>query len=124
MNLKFTFRHMEASEAVKTLISKKVEKLGKIVTYPVEYHITCSADKLEHTVEIDCRAEHKTLSAKATTTDLYESLDGAIHKLETQLKKEREKRKGHHSGHQMARDNEHLAADVMAELPHSGKNNR
>lgn len=124
MSLQFVFRHMEASESIKTLVTKKLEKLTKIVDYKVEFTVILSADKLEHTAEINCRAEHREMSAKATTTDLYGSIDEAIHKLESQLKKEREKRKGHQAAHTVARSKEHLADDIPADLPHAGKTNR
>jgi putative sigma-54 modulation protein len=124
MTLQFAFRHMDSSEAIKELVTKKMEKLGKIVDYPLEFHVTLSADKLQHTAEITCRAEHQAFSAKATTEDLYASIDDTIHKLETQLKKEREKRKGHQAAHQVSRNGDILGGDIPADLPHAGKASR
>jgi putative sigma-54 modulation protein len=124
MSVKFVFRHMDSSEAIETLVTKKLEKVTKVVEYPLDITVILTAEKLEHKAEITCRAEHKELSAQATTTDLYESVDEAIHKLETQLKKEREKRKGHQAAHKVSRDGDHLADDIPADLPHAGKNHR
>ena len=124
MSVQFAFRHMESSDAIKDLVTKKIEKLHRLIDYPVEFHVTFSAMKLEQTVEISCHAEHHNLSAKATTSDLYESVDNAIHKLENQFKKEREKRKGHQAAHNVSRNGDHLGGDIPATLPHAGKKHR
>lgn len=124
MSLQFSFRHMDSSEAIKELVTKKMEKLNNLVDYALEFHVTLSADKLQHTAEITCRAEHQSFTAKATTEDLYASIDDTIHKLETQLKKEREKRKGHQAAHQVIRKGDVLGGDIPADLPHAGKASR
>lgn len=124
MSLQFVFRHMESSEAIESLVTKKIEKLEKIVDYPVEFTVILSADKLEHVAEITCRAEHRELVASSKTEDLYQSIDEAIHKLESQLKKEREKRKGHSAAKKVSREGDRLGDDIPADLPHAGKAGR
>lgn len=122
MSLHFTFRKIETTDALKTKIEKRVEKFRKYVTYPMEIHVMLSTEKLQHCAEITCHAEHKTLVAVAKTKDLYESIDLAAQKIETQLKKEREKHKGHKLAHKIARPGSaKLASDVAAILPHSEK---
>jgi putative sigma-54 modulation protein len=95
MSSHLNFKHLAATDALKTHIEDKVEKLYKIVSYPMEIHVFLSVQKEVHSVEIKCHAEHKEMAALAKSKDLYESIDTVIHKLETQLKKERDKRKGH-----------------------------
>jgi putative sigma-54 modulation protein len=103
MSLHFNFKHLEATDALKTHIEDKVSKLYKIVTYPMEIHVFLSVQKEVHSVEIKCHAEHKELAALAKSKDLYESIDMVVHKLEAQLKKERDKRKGHNRPHDSIR---------------------
>lgn len=120
MKLTFDFQHMNASEAVKDLLTKKIEKLQKYVGYPLDFKIRAGLDGTEQWVEITCRAEHRTIVAEGKTTDMYEAIDLACGKMETQLKKEREKRKGHETAH---RDITHSGEDVGLEVPHLGKKN-
>lgn len=124
MSLQFAFRRIEPTEALKSRIEKRVEKFRKIISYPIEIHVMLSLEKKElHCAEITCHAEHKHLVAVAKTKDLYESIDLAATKIETQLKKEREKHKGHKLGHKISRPNKaiKLGSDVGAVVPHVEK---
>lgn len=122
MSLNITFKNLESTEAIKAYVEKKTEKFRKYVTYPMEVHVLLSIEKGFHHAEITSHAEFHDLVATAKTEDLYESIDAVVAKIETQLKKEREKKKGHGTAHTIARngDNE-LASDVDADLPHQGK---
>lgn len=122
MSLQLAFRRIEASEALKKKIEKRVAKFRKFVTYPMDIHVMLSLEKLQHCAEITCHAEHKNLVAIAKTKDLYESIDLAAHKIEMQLRKEREKHKGHKLAHKVARGRAAKSgSDVGASLPHSEK---
>ncbi len=122
MSLHFAFRHIDATDALKDRIEKRVDKLRKFVTYSMEVHVTLSLEKTLHCAEITCRAEHREMVGLAKTKDLYESIDAAAHKVEAQLKKEREKKKGHAAAHISARPTAlKLAADLDADIPHREK---
>jgi putative sigma-54 modulation protein len=118
MKVTFTFQHMEASEAIKDLVTKKIEKFQKYVSYPLDVKVHVGVDATDQWVEITCHAERRQLVAEAKTTDVYEAIDLACAKMETQLKKEREKRKGHEASH---KDISHLGEDVGLSVPHIGK---
>ncbi len=122
MSLHFAFRKIEATEAIKEKIEKRVGKFKKFVTYPMEIHVMLSLEKLFHCAEITLHAEHKHMVAIAKTKNLYESIDLAAAKIEMQLKKEREKHKGHKLAHKLTRPRAaKLASDVGAVLPHMEK---
>lgn len=122
MNIIFTFRKLQGTPALKKHITERAEKFEKFVSYPIEVHVTVSLEKNLHCAEITCHAEHHEMVAIAKTSDLYESIDLAAHKLEAQLKKSREKRKGHTAAHAMGRTRAaKLGADLQADLPHQGK---
>lgn len=122
MSVHFAFRQIEATEAIKAKIEKRVEKFRKFITYPVDIHVMLSLEKLQHCAEITLHAEFKNMVAVAKTKNLYESIDLAAKKIETQLKKEREKHKGHKQAHKIARPKAaKLASDVGAVIPHREK---
>lgn len=123
MSLHLNFRNIESTQAIKKHIEEKADKLKKFVNYPMEVHVMLSVEKTLQCVEITCRAEHKDFVATAKSKNLYESIDVCCHKIESQLKKEREKKKGHNAAHKVAsRHAEKLGADVQAIIPHLGKN--
>jgi len=122
MGLHFTFRKIKSTEALKEYITKKVDKFTKYVTYPMEVNVFLSIEKTYQVAEITVHAEHRQLVAVAKTKDLYESIDLAGSKIEKQLKKNREKRKGHKTAHLATRPRSlKLARDVNADLPHREK---
>jgi putative sigma-54 modulation protein len=121
-NIHFNFKHVKATEALKEHLTSKAKKFEKYVTYTMEVHFFLSVEKTFQTAEITVYAEHRELVAVAKCKDLYESIDLAVHKIETQLKKEREKRKGHHAAHLAIRESsKKLAQDILAEVPHKEK---
>ena len=122
MNVHFTFRNITSTDAIKEHVTKKVEKFGKFVTYELDVHVRCFVEKPYHNCEITVYAEHQELVAIATTKDLYEAIDLTVHKIENQLKNEREKRKGHKSARLATRPKAlKLAQDVGADIPHQEK---
>jgi putative sigma-54 modulation protein len=122
MSIQVVFRNIEATEALKDHATKRVEKFRKLVTYPMEIHVLLSLQKTYQAAEVTCRAEHKELVATGKTKNMYESIDEACHKIENQIKKNREKRKGHGSAHLATRPKSlRAAADVEAEIPHREK---
>lgn len=125
MAVHFTFRKIEATAALKDRIERRVEKLHKFVTYPMDTHVTVSLERTLHCAEIVCHAEHQDFVATAKTKDLYESIDLVAHKLEAQLKKGREKRKTKTAAHLVTRPRSlKLASDIGAEVPHREKKTR
>ncbi|MBI4403038.1 MAG: ribosome-associated translation inhibitor RaiA [Deltaproteobacteria bacterium] len=123
MDLHFTFRNLEATEALKQHVAKKISKFEKHVTYPMKVRVWLGLEKALHCAEITCYAEHKEIVASAKTKNLYESIDTAVYKIENQLRKYRAMKKGHKSAHMVARPTNlrKLAKDVEAAVPHSDK---
>lgn len=125
MSLNMSFRKVKATEALKEHVEKRVAKFSKFVSYPMKIDVHLSIDKAYQCAEITCHAEHRHLVAVAKSKDLYESIDLVAHKIETQLKKEREKHKGHAKAHLAVRPKAlRLATDVGADLPHREKKQR
>ena len=125
MSLNMSFRKVKATEALKEHIEKKVAKFKKFVTYPIKVDVHLSIDKAYQCAEITCHAEHRQLVAVAKSKDLYESIDMVAHKIESQLKKERDRKKGHSAAHLSARPGStKLARDVNADIPHREKKQR
>jgi putative sigma-54 modulation protein len=86
MNISITFRHMEATEAVKGYATEKVAKMQRFLRTPLKSQVTldCQHDRL-HTVEIDIHAGHDHFHAHETSEDMYASIDKVIDKIERQI---------------------------------------
>ena len=59
MNISITFRHMNATDAVKGYATEKVAKMQRFLRVPLKSQVTlsCQQDRL-HSVEVDIHAGH------------------------------------------------------------------
>jgi len=65
----------------------KVAHLDRFIHKPVQAHVILCVEKQRHISEIQISGHHLHVSAKQITTDLYAAIDGAIDKVEQQLRK-------------------------------------
>jgi putative sigma-54 modulation protein len=114
MQVTVTFRHIEATEALRRHAESKVRRVAKYVHRLVDAHVILSVVKRRHIAEIVLNADRRTISAKEETGDLYSAIDLAIDKLEKQARKHSGKLKSHKVS---ARRKPRLAADVAPVAP-------
>lgn len=86
MNISITFRHMEATEAVKGYATEKVARMQRFLRSPMKGQVTliCQHDRL-HSVEVDVHAGHAHFHAHETSEDMYASIDKVADKIERQI---------------------------------------
>src|SRR3989338_6417286 len=96
MEINITFRHTEPSEILKIHIHKKISKLSKYFIKPVMAHVILNAEKAQHVAEISFSENHNIFNAREAAHDIKFAFDAASRKMESQLRKYKEKIKGHH----------------------------
>ena len=99
-DIKFTGQHFEISDTLKELTSKKINKnilkhYKKYCTGIIEVIMKKNTDE-DQIAEMNVHVQDVVLNATASSTDMYQSVDDMIRKMEVQL----EKYKGKHLGHQ------------------------
>lgn len=85
MAIAITFRHMESTEALKSYVNDKMERLQKYVRAPIDVHATLQPEKHEFVAEVQVQANGKSFQASHTSDDLYKSIDFVLDKLEHQI---------------------------------------
>ena len=92
MQLEFTFRNIDSSEAIKGWAQKRFGKVLKHLRDPLSAHVTLSVDKHRHRAEMTVYAYGDVLRAREESGDMYATLDGVMAKIEmvAQRVKERE----------------------------------
>ncbi len=98
MQISITARHGHLSDATRTKITAKVEKLARLFERLSAIDVTVDLEHEQNpSVDIRVSAEHKhDFVAAEQSTSLMAALDGVIHKLEQQLRKYKEKVQDHH----------------------------
>ncbi|MEN6309169.1 MAG: ribosome-associated translation inhibitor RaiA [Anaerohalosphaeraceae bacterium] len=88
-------RHIEITDAIRAHAKEKVEKLPRFFNQISHIEVLVDASQGGFpVVEIIARAEHfGDLVAKETGPDAYTCIDMAVHKLERQIKKIKEKQR-------------------------------
>jgi len=86
MNITVTFRHVDASKAIKDRATEKLAKLQKFLRQPMTARVTVSLEKLLHKVEAGISSGGEHYEAHETTEDMYTSIDKVLGKLERQIR--------------------------------------
>ena len=142
MQLSITFRHMDGSDFIREYARERVERVSKYIDRAGEAHVVLWLERHLHNAEIQIQSGTWTLRGREKSEDLYASIDGAMEKIEKQLKRQKEKLKNHHShryvhhqefavNHQRHRQNgtaiarleEAASADAMDRIPRVIKTN-
>ena len=92
MQVLVTFRHMDATPALRRYAETKVQRVHKLMRNPIEAHVILEVSKRRHIAEITLSGEHLRITAKEATADLYSAIDLAMDKVERQIQKRVTKR--------------------------------
>lgn len=95
METTFTFRNLEATDGLKDHTLQKLTKIKKYLLKPISVHIIFSHDKFRQRCEITVIDSGTEYVGSAIGTDMYQSIDRAVDKITSQLKKKKEKIKEH-----------------------------
>ncbi len=86
MQVHFTFRNVESSEAVKNYAREKIARLQKYMRTPLEADVILSMERHLHIVELSIRADGERYAGAVESEDMYASLDLVIDKVERQVR--------------------------------------
>lgn len=93
MNVTITGRHLDVTDGIKSHVSTRIEKLNKYIKKIDTVNIILTVEKYRHSAEAIVSANGISFTSKEVTEDMYSSVDIVFAKIESQLKKHKEKRK-------------------------------
>ena len=93
MNVHYTGRQVELSEAQKKKLEVKLEKIQKILgnRHEPEVHVILSQERRLHRAELTLNFRHHTLAVECSGTDLPTVVQEAAEKLEKQILRNKDK---------------------------------
>ena len=91
MELEFTFRNIDSTEAIKSWAQKRFGKVMKHLRDPISAHLTLSVDKHRHRAEMTVHAYGDVLRARGESDDMYSTIDGVMAKIEMVAQRVRER---------------------------------
>jgi len=97
MQLAVTFRHMDATEAIKEYARDKVERITKYFPDPIKAHVVLSCDRgYNHVADVVITLHNGIMiKGEESTEDMYSSIDLVMAKIERQVRRYKEKLRSH-----------------------------
>ncbi|HEU5061368.1 MAG TPA: ribosome-associated translation inhibitor RaiA [Kofleriaceae bacterium] len=96
MQFSVTFRHMDATDALKGYAKDRLEKIRKYFPDPIMIHVVMSTERFHHKVDVNVQLHNGfKLAGTETTENMYSSIDLVSAKIERQVRRYKEKLRAH-----------------------------
>lgn len=96
MQVNITGHHVEVTNALRSYIDSKLERLERHFDHIVDVHVILTVEKQQHKAEASVHVNGNHLFADSIQDDMYAAIDGLIDKLDRQVVKHKEKMQDHH----------------------------
>lgn len=97
MQINVKGHQVEVTSALHEYAVGKFERVTRVFDQLHDVSVVLGIEKLLHKAEVTMQLSGKTLHADATATDMYAAIDVLVDKVETQLRKHKEKLTDHHA---------------------------
>jgi ribosomal subunit interface protein len=96
LNIEFTSRHFTAPDNLKNYAISEVQKITKVYDRAVQCQILLFHENGKYTTEINLSIPNHKLNVKESTDNITKSIDVAVSKMITRVKKIKGKQNKHH----------------------------
>jgi len=93
MQTSLTYKNIEPSDTLNNYVSSKLDRFDKYLDNPAEANVVLAVEKHRHIAEINIAGDRMVINGKEETTDMYSAIDMVLDKLETQIKKNKAKKR-------------------------------
>ncbi len=87
MNIEYVARTYHLDDQIRSYAERKLEKLEKFVSEPVEIRVTLELEKHRHIAELHVAHRFGVLQATVETASMYDSINLAVDKMEKQARR-------------------------------------
>ncbi len=96
MQFSVTFRHMEATEALKDYAKERMKRIKKYFPDPIACHVVMSTERYNHRVDVNLQLHNGLqVAGHETTENMYSSIDLVVAKIERQVRRYKGKLSNH-----------------------------
>ncbi|MBF6057234.1 MULTISPECIES: ribosome hibernation-promoting factor, HPF/YfiA family [Thiomicrorhabdus] len=95
MQINITGHHIDITDALRSYVSEKMEKLERHFDHVTNVHVILTVSKQNQKAEANVHVSGADLFAQHETEDMYASIDGLVDKLDRQIIKHKEKVSDH-----------------------------
>ncbi len=98
MQLSISGHHLDVSDALKSYVEEKLQKLERHYDHITNAHVILSVEKIQQRAEATLHISGAELFADANCEDMYAAIDKLTDKLDRQILKHKEKLQDRHHG--------------------------
>lgn len=95
MQINITGHHIDVTDALRTYVTEKLEKLERHFDHVTNVHVVLTVEKQSQKAEANVHVSGADLFAQHDSEDMYASIDGLVDKLDRQIVKHKEKISDH-----------------------------
>ena len=95
MQINRTARHLDITDALRSYVQNKFERLERHFDHMTSVHVILSVEKLRQKAEASFHISGHDVYAESEHEDMYAAIDGLVDKLDRQVLKHKEKMKNH-----------------------------
>jgi ribosome hibernation promoting factor len=92
MNLSVSGHHLEVTQAIRSYVRAKLERVTRHFDHVIDAHVILTVDKLKQKAEVTLHVRGKELHCESEEPDLYAAIDLLADKLDRQVLKYKDKR--------------------------------
>lgn len=93
--MKITGRHLVITPALRQHIDSRFERLVRYEVTLSHLEVILSVSKLQHSAEVVCTMQGRRIQAKASTREMYATIDQLVDRLGVQIRKHKERQADH-----------------------------
>ena len=93
MQITFTGRHIQITDDMRNFVEKRAHKLEGVFNFLDELQVVIEQEKTRYFTELTLSARKATFHARIETHDVFESLDTALNRIESQVRRHKERMK-------------------------------
>jgi putative sigma-54 modulation protein len=98
MRIKITGRHMDITPALKGYVETRFGRLDRYGLKIESLEVVLGVEKLQHKAEAIGTVNGKLVQAKTSTPEMYATIDALVDRVDTQLRKWKERASSHKPG--------------------------
>jgi putative sigma-54 modulation protein len=96
MQMQLSGRTIDVTPALRQYVTEKFERITRHFEHVIDVNVTLGVEKLRHCAEATIMLSHKTIHAEVEAADMYAAIDLLVDKLDSQVRKHKEKLTDHH----------------------------
>ena len=97
MQINITGHHIEVTPALRAYATEKLQRISRHFDHVISINVILKVENHQQQAEATVHAAGKSLFAQDSGSDMYAAIDGLADKLDKQVRRHKDRIRGHHA---------------------------